>query len=96
MISGFRKIRREWATVNAEEAGKAVLVKVIGLMKRAGMSLEDWFRFMDASQVRFVFVVRDPALSPLAQEKAFTVLGQFVWNISWRISYRCRGFCSES
>lgn len=51
MISGFRTIRREWATVKAEESGRAVLAKVVRLMERAGMSLERWFRFMDMSQV---------------------------------------------
>lgn len=51
MISGFRKIRREWATVKAEESGRAVLAKVVRLMERAGMTLEQWFRFMDMSQV---------------------------------------------
>lgn len=51
MIAGFRKIRREWATVLAEKAGRAVLAKVVRLMERAGMSLEDWFYFMDMSQV---------------------------------------------
>lgn len=68
MISGFRKIRREWATVSAEKAGQAVLVKVVELMKRAGMSLEDWFSFMDSSQVRFVFVVRGPGMSHIARD----------------------------
>lgn len=52
MISGFRMIRREWATIKAEKAGRAVLAKVVHLMGRAGMSLEDWFRFMDMSQVK--------------------------------------------
>ncbi|CAN0278675.1 unnamed protein product, partial [Ectocarpus sp. 8 AP-2014] len=50
MISGFRKIRRKWATVKAERAGRAVLAKVVRLMRRAGMSLEEWFNFMDISQ----------------------------------------------
>ncbi|CAN0035199.1 unnamed protein product [Ectocarpus fasciculatus] len=50
MISGFRKIRREWATVKAERAGRVVLAKVVRLMRRAGMSLEEWFKFMDTSQ----------------------------------------------
>eukprot|EP00752_Nemacystus_decipiens_P003652 g3366.t1 len=50
MISGFRRIRREWATVKAEESGRVVLAKVVRLMERAGMSLEQWFRFMDMSQ----------------------------------------------
>ena len=52
MISGFRKIRRQWASVKAESAGRAVLAKVVRLMGRAGMSLEEWFSFMDSSQVR--------------------------------------------
>lgn len=52
MISGFRKIRRKWATVKAEDAGRAVLAKVVRLMERAGMYLEEWFRFMDMSQVK--------------------------------------------
>ncbi|CAB1098069.1 unnamed protein product [Ectocarpus sp. CCAP 1310/34] len=50
MISGFRKIRRKWATVKAERAGRVVLAKVVRLMRRAGMSLEEWFKFMDISQ----------------------------------------------
>ncbi|CAM9314375.1 unnamed protein product, partial [Ectocarpus sp. 4 AP-2014] len=50
MISGFRKIRRKWATVKAERAGRVVLAKVVRLMRRAGMSLEEWFNFMDISQ----------------------------------------------
>lgn len=52
MILGFRTIRREWASVKAESAGRAALAKVLRLMGRAGMSLEDWFKFMDSSQVR--------------------------------------------
>lgn len=52
MISGFRTIRREWATVKTEQAGRVVLHKVVRLMDRAGMSLEDWFDFMDSSQVK--------------------------------------------
>lgn len=71
MIRGFRKIRREWATVSAEKAGQAVLVRVVELMKRAGMSLEDWFSFMDSSQVRFGFVVCRPGLSPFARDNTF-------------------------
>lgn len=55
MISGFRKIRREWATVKAERAGRVVLAKVVRLMRRAGMSLEEWFKFMDISQVMVWF-----------------------------------------
>ncbi|CAN0071533.1 unnamed protein product [Scytosiphon promiscuus] len=50
MISGFRKIRRKWAMVKAEQAGRVVLAKVVRLMDRAEMSLEDWFLFMDQSQ----------------------------------------------
>ncbi|CAN0170581.1 unnamed protein product, partial [Ectocarpus sp. 13 AM-2016] len=50
MISGFRKIRRKWATVKTERAGRVVLAKVVRLMRRAGMSLEEWFKFMDISQ----------------------------------------------
>lgn len=37
--------------VKAEQAGRIVLAKVIRLMGRAEMSLEDWFAFMDRSQV---------------------------------------------
>lgn len=50
MIGGFRKIRREWAMLKAEKAGRAVLRKLIRVMKRAGMSVESWFQFMDNSQ----------------------------------------------
>lgn len=50
MIWGFRKIRRQWANLQTEEAGRAVLTKLLRLMERAGMSLEAWFNFMDTSQ----------------------------------------------
>lgn len=50
MIAGFRKIRREWATIKANEAGRAVLAKLVRLMERAGMTPDTWFNFMDSSQ----------------------------------------------
>lgn len=50
MIAGFRTIKREWATLKAEEAGRAVVQRLLRLMERAGMSLETWFAFMDSSQ----------------------------------------------
>lgn len=50
MIAGFRKIKREWANLKVEEAGRATLQKLVRSMKRAGMSLDTWFRFMDSSQ----------------------------------------------
>lgn len=50
MIAGFRKIRREWAAIKAQEAGRATLQKLVRLTERAGMSLDAWFTFMDNSQ----------------------------------------------
>lgn len=50
MIAGFRKIRREWATIKIREAGRAVVGKLVRLIDRAGMTLDSWFRFMDRSQ----------------------------------------------
>ncbi len=78
MILGFRKIRREWAYVKAESAGRAVLAKVVRLMGRAGMSLEDWFSFMDSSQVRarhqISYNIFDETIHVSVQEKCFVVL----------------------
>lgn len=50
VIAGVRTIRREWATIKAEKCGREVLAKLLRLTERAGMSLEEWFNFMDSSQ----------------------------------------------
>lgn len=50
MTLGFRKIRREWANLKADEDGRVVVGKLLRLLRRAGMSVETWFKFMDSSQ----------------------------------------------
>lgn len=50
MTLGFRKIRREWANLKADEDGRVVVEKLLRLLRRAGMSIETWFKFMDSSQ----------------------------------------------
>ncbi|CAM9673799.1 unnamed protein product, partial [Laminaria digitata] len=50
MTLGFRKIRREWASLKADEEGREVVGKLLRLLRRAGMSVETWFKFMDSSQ----------------------------------------------
>ena len=50
MTLGFRKIRREWANLKADVDGRVVVGKLLRLLRRAGMSIETWFKFMDSSQ----------------------------------------------
>lgn len=86
MIAGFRNIKREWATLKAEEAGRAVLQRLIRLMERAEMSLETWYAFMDSSQRG----LGDGKLTPLELRVGFQRLAAHIARIECCCrTYKC-------